>query len=92
MADRVLIRTVVQDLIENAWKFTGKVDDAIIEFASTAAEDGRVCCYVRDNGAGIGLASVARIVERHGGRVWAHGTVGGGATFYFTLAATEGAP
>jgi PAS domain S-box-containing protein len=110
-ADRSLIRTVVQNLLENAWKFTAKRDGAVIEFASTAAEDGGVCCYVRDNGAGfdpayggklfkpferlhnasefpgtgIGLASVARIVERHGGRVWAHGAVGHGATFYFTL-------
>ena len=112
-ADRSLIRTVVQNLLENAWKFTAKRDGAVIEFAGAAAEDGRVCCYVRDNGAGfdpayasklfkpferlhntaefpgtgIGLASVARIVERHGGRVWAQGAVGHGATFYFTLAA-----
>ena len=111
IADRSLIRTVLQNLLENAWKFTARRDGAVIEFARTAPEDGMVCCYVRDNGAGfdpayagklfqpferlhdaaefpgtgIGLASVARIIERHGGRTWADGAVGHGATFYFTL-------
>ena len=111
IADRSLIRAVLQNLLENAWKFTAHRDGAVIEFARTAAGDGTVCCYVRDNGAGfdpayagklfqpferlhdaaefpgtgIGLASVARIIERHGGRTWADGAVGHGATFYFTL-------
>jgi PAS domain S-box-containing protein len=117
-ADRILIRTVLDNLVENAWKFTAGREDATIEFATAATgDDGTVCCYVRDNGAGfesayvdklfqpfqrlhsarefpgagVGLASVQRIIERHGGRTWAQGAVDAGATFYFTLGAQEGA-
>lgn len=114
-ADRLLVRTVLQNLVENAWKFTSGQDDALIEFGTAPAGDAALCCYVRDDGAGfdphyagklfqpfqrmhaasdfpgpgIGLAGVKQIVDRHGGRAWAEGAVGEGATFYFTLDAEE---
>ncbi len=117
-ADRILIRAALEDLLENAWKFTGKRDGATIEFAAITDDEATVRCYVRDNGAGfdpayvdrlfqpfqrlhsltefpgtgIGLASVQRIIERHGGHAWAEGAVGRGATFYFTLNAKETPP
>jgi PAS domain S-box-containing protein len=55
-ADRPLIRTALEELLENAWKFTAGREDATIEFATMPAADAPVCCYVRDNGAGFDSA------------------------------------
>jgi PAS domain S-box-containing protein len=107
--DPRLVRVALDNLMRNAWKFSGKRPDARIEFGLT--DDPETAFFVRDNGAGfdmtfakrlfgvfqrlhaasdfpgtgIGLATVQRIIHRHGGRSWAVGAINQGATFYFTL-------
>ncbi len=56
LADRALIREALRNLLDNAWKFTTSRDNASIEFGTTPAANARVCCHVRDNGAGFNPA------------------------------------
>jgi len=108
--DPTLLRMVLENLLGNAWKYSGKCARAQISFE--ARQDEGLWVYaVGDNGAGfdmrfadrlfgvfqrlhsasdfqgtgVGLASVRRIVRRHGGDIWAESEVGAGARFYFTL-------
>ena len=108
--DPRLLRILLQNLLENAWKYSSKSPAPRIEFGCEH-DQGEAVFFVRDNGvgfdmqfagklfapfqrlhsaeefegSGVGLATVSRIVHRHGGRVWAEAAPGTGATFRFTL-------
>ena len=59
--DRTLLRSVLENLVGNAWKFTSHRDGALIEFGTVPAEEPALCCYVRDNGAGFDPAYTGKL-------------------------------
>ncbi len=115
--DTALVRLVLQNLLENAWKFTRDEPEPHVEVTSGEI-DRRSGFAVSDNGVGfpeehkeklfrpfqrlhstadfpgngIGLATVANIVYRHGGSLGAESPAGGGARFTFTLGGAPAAP
>ncbi len=122
-ADSNLLRVALENLLQNAWKFTSHHPTARIEIGTIETsqtdfskrtnqeQDEEIIYFVRDDGAGfdmayasmlfgvfqrlhntnefpgtgIGLATVQRVIHRHGGRVWAEGIVEAGAIIYFTI-------
>jgi PAS domain S-box-containing protein len=110
VCDRELLRIVLQNLLENAWKYTRATPQPRIGFGAVDSAAGRAY-FVRDNGIGfdpayaaklfqpfqrlhrgedyeghgIGLATVHRILRKHGGEVRLESRPGAGATCWFTL-------
>jgi len=112
--DPVVLRTVLQNLLENAFKFTSNAEVAEIVVGVSETERGPEI-FVKDNGVGfamelseslfqpfkrlhrgnsfegigIGLATVRKMVRRHGGEIRAESNEGQGAIFSFTLGEIE---
>ncbi|TVQ31183.1 MAG: GHKL domain-containing protein [Wenzhouxiangella sp.] len=113
-ADPATIEVALNNLLENAWKYTRRTDNPRIQVKPTALGSDPAIC-IEDNGAGfdmahadklfkafqrlhrqdefpgtgIGLATVERIIHRHGGQIEASANPGKGARFVFSLPANQ---
>lgn len=110
LGDPGLLRIVLENLLSNAWKYSGKRECAVIEVKSERLADGTVLVTICDNGVGfapqeaeklfrpfhrlhnktefpgtgVGLTTVKRIIDRHGGKIWIEGELDKGAVARFT--------